>query len=50
MGPQMHLYQDHDPKDLIRQNILDKGPARADHGNSDEEEDTLQPGGGEGVW
>ena len=44
MGPQKHLYQDHDPKDLVGQNILDKGPAGTDQGNGGEE-DTLQPGG-----
>lgn len=38
LGPQMHLYQDPDPKDLlVGQNALDKGPARADQGNGEEE-------------
>lgn len=48
-GLPRHLQWDDYPKDLlllVRQHVLDKGPAGADQGDGDEEEGTLQPGGG----
>lgn len=45
--PTPHLQGDHNPKNLlllVRQNVLDEGPARADQGDGDEEERALEPG------
>lgn len=48
-GLPRHLQWDHYPEDLlllVRQHVLDEGPAGADQSDGDEEEGTLQPGGG----